>query len=181
MRFFNSKEEKITEKAFSQTLILSAIAFILCIAVLSSMTYAWFTDEISSGKNMLVSGSFDVSVSVTSEADEEIAVATAPGAGGVYSCTLPEAGRYTVVLKLTEDSTVKGHCIIKLGTDSAKHTYTIIGAQTKNCEGREISDPFTFTIEVDEPTTLIIEARWGEVVEPDIFKNQVYSQRDQDR
>ena len=62
--FFECKDEKITEKAFSQSLIISVVSILLCIVALCSMTYAWFTAETTSSSNTLTSGSFDVTVDI---------------------------------------------------------------------------------------------------------------------
>lgn len=41
-------------------LIFSTISFIVCIAMLVGTTFAWFTDSVTSGKNVISSGNFDV-------------------------------------------------------------------------------------------------------------------------
>ena len=135
---------------------------------------------MSSSNNTLVAGSFDVTISVIKTSAESrsvnaITVTQDTSDPGVYSCTLPESGVYTVIFKLTDESTVKGHCIVKVGSDSEKHTEAIIGEQTENLQDRALSDPFTFTIEVFAPTAVTFEPRWGEVVTPDITNEQVYS------
>ena len=74
--FFDCKDEKITEKAFSQSLIISVVSILLCIVALSSVTYAWFTGETTSGSNTLMSGSFDVKITV-SKLEDGVASANA--------------------------------------------------------------------------------------------------------
>ena len=65
--FFDYKDGKISEKTFSQSLIISVVSILLCIVVLCSLTYAWFTTESKSNSNTLVSGTFDVVISVKNE------------------------------------------------------------------------------------------------------------------
>lgn len=176
--FFDSKDEKITEKAFSQSMIISVVSILLCIVMICSMTYAWFTNETSSNSNTLMSGSFGVTISVTKLNDgtataSDVAVTSDPNNIGKYICDL-EVGTYTVTLNLTNESTVKGHCIVTVGNDTAKHTAAIVGEKMANDENGEQSDPFTFTITVTQPTTVTFEPRWGVVVDPDIENGGTY-------
>ena len=95
--FFDCKDEKITEKAFSQSLIISVVSILLCLVALCSMTYAWFTTETSSSSNTLTSGSFDLDI-IVSKVDDGAATASAIEAesntDGKYSYTLqPELMR----------------------------------------------------------------------------------------
>ena len=62
----NSKE-KISEKAFSQSLLISVISILLCIVALCSVTWAWFSTEISSSSSDIKSAYCDVTVSVMNE------------------------------------------------------------------------------------------------------------------
>ena len=179
-KYFEYQDEKTTEKAFSKSLITSVVSVLLCLFALSSVTYAWFTGEISSNSNTLVSGQFDITISVSHSTDgpataDVIAVTKHPTNAGVYQCKLPSEGTYTVTLELTKGSTVKGHCVVKVGNDSPKHTDAIIGTQTENRENRPLTDPLVFTVEVTGPTTVTFEPRWGVVVAPDIAYQGTYS------
>lgn len=174
--FFDCKDEKITEKAFSQSLIISVVSILLCIVALCSVTYAWFTGETTSGSNTLMSGSFDVKITV-SKLEDGVASANAIEAesnneGKYIYKLLP--GTYEISLALTEDSTVKGHCVVTIGNDT-QHTDAIIGTNTANVENATMTDPFKFKITVTEDTTIILEPRWGVVVEPDIENGSTYS------
>ena len=167
--FFDCKDEKITEKAFSQSLIISVVSILLCIVALSSVTYAWFTGETTSGSNALMSGSFDVKITV-SKLEDGVASANAIEAEsnneGKYTYKLLP-GTYEISLALTEDSTVKGHCVVTIGNDT-QHTDAIIGANTANVENAAMTDPFKFKITVTAETTVFLEPRWGVVVNADI-------------
>lgn len=167
--FFDCKDEKITEKAFSQSLIISVVSILLCIVALCSVTYAWFTGETTSGSNTLMSGSFDVKITV-SKLEDGVASANAIEAEsnneGKYTYKLLP-GTYEISLALTEDSTVKGHCVVTIGNDT-QHTDAIIGANTANVENAAMTDPFKFKITVTAETTVFLEPRWGVVVNADI-------------
>lgn len=175
----NSKDEKITEKAFSQGLLVSLLSILLCLVVLCSMTYAWFTGGTESNCNTLVSGSFGLAVAVVQTNGDtatasEITVAEVEGKSGVYSCTLPANGKYTVTLSLKGESTAKGHCVVKIhGVE--KSTEAIIGASTMNKEGYTPNSPFAFTIETSSETVEVeLQAVWGVVVSPDIEPDKTY-------
>ena len=174
--FFDCKDEKITEKAFSQSLIISVVSILLCIVALCSVTYAWFTGETTSGSNTLMSGSFDVKITI-SELVDGVASANAIEAEsnneGKYTYKL-QPGTYEISLALTEDSTVKGHCVVTIGNDT-QHTDAIIGTNTANVENATMTDPFKFKITVTEDTTIILEPRWGVVIGPDIENGSTYS------
>lgn len=196
---FDSKDEKLTEKAFIQSVVISVVGILLCIVALCSATFCWFTGGTENHSNTLVSGSFDVTITVvkgnalddanggqgtaTAQADteaaggtqaEQIEVTADPAHAGVFVCNLPEAGTYTVTLTLKEGSTVKGHCVVTVGNDNAVHTAAIIGENTNNCEGEENTNPFVFTVTVQEATRVTFEPRWGVVVEPQIQQGGAY-------
>ena len=47
-------------KSSKRALLLSALAIVLCIAMLVGTTYAWFTDTASTGVNKIVAGNLDI-------------------------------------------------------------------------------------------------------------------------
>ena len=198
---FDSKDEKITEKAFVQSVVISVVGILLCIVALCSATFCWFTGETESNSNTLVSGTFGLDVSVTGPAantdgadaenaetagaaQEAVAIDVTPDAEqeGVWVCRMTEVGTYTVTLTLKEGSTVKGHCLVSVGNAEAKHTDAIIGEQTANSEGLTKTNPFTFTVTVTQEQitnangaiTVRFEPRWGVVVKPDIVNGGVF-------
>ena len=171
--FFDRKDEKITEKAFSQSLLISVISILLCIVSLCSMTYAWFTTETASSSNTLTSGSFDVTIAVSKV---EVGVAATgtdtidpeSNTEGKYTYKL-QPGTYEISLTLTNESTVKGYCVVTIGNGAEQHTDAIIGDNTANVDKNTTkTDPFTFKITVTKETTLVLEPRWGVVVNADI-------------
>ena len=73
-------------KSSKRALLLSALAIVLCIAMLIGTTYAWFTDTASTAVNKIQSGNLDVQLE--------------------YSKDFSEWKNVTEVTKLFEDSTV---------------------------------------------------------------------------
>ena len=152
--------KKVTKRA----LIASVISLMLCFTMLLGTTYAWFTDETSTNGNTLTSGSFDLHIlSVTQVSDNASAASnieiTPDGIG--YRCHLP-AGTYTVTLQLTAESTVKGHCMVRLG-DTVQYTNVILRSQADGADDR-----FTFTLVVPQAADVYFEPRWGMAAESDI-------------
>ena len=174
--FFDCKDEKITEKAFSQSLIISVVSILLCLVALCSMTYAWFTGSTSSGNNTLVSGTFDVTI-VVSRVEDGVATASTgalepeSNTEGKYTYKF-QPGTYEITLKLTDTSTVKGHCVVTINGGEEQHTAAIIGTNTANVENKELTDPFKFKITITKETTVVLEPRWGVVVNADIDYNE---------
>ena len=155
------KDEKITEKAFSQGLLISLLSMFVCIVALCSATYAWFSDgSASSSNNTLVAGSFELVVALEAETNarpEPILSAEA----GITTCVLPAAGRYTVTLTPTQDSTVKGHCAIVVNGVS-QSTEVIVSEQMANSDGFAKNAPYVFVVETTEAdVTLTFLSRWG--------------------
>ncbi len=64
---FNSDKERLTDKAFKQSITISVVGIILCMIALCSATWAWFSDSVSSPANSIQSANCNVSVSVTSD------------------------------------------------------------------------------------------------------------------
>ena len=170
--FFDISDEKITDKVFSRSLFVSITCIVLCLLSLCSVTYAWFTTETRSAENTISSGSFDVEVYlsrvVDGEASSRVLVSPDPDRMGRYLCEL-DAGEYLFELELTDEASVKGHCVITLSADDVRKTDAIIGESTANADSFDITDPFVFRLVLTEPTTVLLEPRWGIVVHPDIL------------
>ena len=165
--FFECKDEKITEKAFSQSLIISVVSILLCIVALCSMTYAWFTAETTSSSNTLTSGSFDVTVDIVKTEGE---VSTVDNAvefeNGKYKLT--EAGTYIVTLAPTDGTTVKGYCVVTINEETSKSQRTSVITNDKTASNEyTMNAPFKFKIVTTENDTIVeIEAHWGVPADP---------------
>jgi predicted ribosomally synthesized peptide with SipW-like signal peptide len=51
-----------SSKSTKRALISSALAILMCAAMLIGTTFAWFTDTASTGVNKIVSGNLDIAV-----------------------------------------------------------------------------------------------------------------------
>ena len=168
--FFDCKDEKITEKAFSQSLLISVLSILLCIVALCSMTYAWFTGETASSSNTLTSGSFDVEVNIVKAEDVAATASEAVVfADGKYTLTTP--GTYTVTLKPTADATVKGYCTVTID-DSVYKTEVILDEDMVDEIYTAKTSPLQFTIVTEKADTVVkLESYWGVIVLPNIKEN----------
>lgn len=173
-KFFASKEEKLTDKAFSHSLLVSVLSILFCLVALCSITYAWFVGETTSTGNTLVSGSFDLTITVTKD-DTVFPVTDDANHDGVRLCRLNEAGTYTVNLEVKDGSSVQGHCLVKVGNGEFKHT-DALSPESPADNGGAVFDTLSFSITVteDTETVVVFEPRWGVVVEPDIKNGGVY-------
>ena len=145
----------------------------MCLALLCSVTYAWFSSEITSDTNSIVSGSFALSMQVTDSLGNEIPlVAENPMRPSERTAFLPASGIYTVTLRLDESSDAKGYCIVTCNETYPKLTDVIIGESTKNPNGHAINSPFVFRVEVvvgSSPIALTLEPCYGTTISPDIL------------
>lgn len=138
---FNSKQEKLTEKAFTQSIAISVFSILLCIIALCSVTWAWFSDGISSPTNSIQSAACNVSVSVISD--------SAP--------VEPLDGKYT----FAKD---KAYEIKMTATGTAKTAYCILNINGKDyyTEQIQIIGEIEFTLQFSDETTVAeILPCWG--------------------
>lgn len=170
--FFQCKDEKITEKAFSQCFFISILSIVLCIVALCSTTFAWFNSATASNNNKLVSGSFDISVSVTkvSEADGtliENGTAIPVSDDGSYKLGTP--GTYTVKVIPKDGSTVKGYCIVTVDSGRVYKTDAVFDGKSADDGNAEAPAPFLFTVIAEKSdTVLTLESHWGVLAKPDV-------------
>ena len=153
--------EKLTDKAFSRLMITSVLGILICITCLCSATWAWFSADSSSNSNTLCSGNFGLNVTVTAENGTPVSVSE--GAAGTSTCTLAEAGLYTVTLKATADTTVsKGFCVIKVNGNTYRTDALLL----------DETDSFAFTLNAKEPDlTVIFSPAWGFPAEATVTQN----------
>lgn len=86
-----------TKKNNRRALLISVISLVLCCAMLMGTTFAWFTDSVTSGSNIIQSGTLDVEM-YWADGKEDPAAATWADAstGAIFNYDLWEPG-YTEV------------------------------------------------------------------------------------
>ena len=50
------------KKGTKRSLLMSALAMLLCVSMLIGSTFAWFTDSVASGSNIIKSGKLEVAL-----------------------------------------------------------------------------------------------------------------------
>ena len=150
--FFDSNDEKLTDKAFSHGIIISVLSILLCIVALCSATYAWFVEEQESSNNVLVSGSFDLDAFVTCTTAPELNIEIIDS-----MCTLNTAGTYTIKLVISAESTVKGYCGITINNGEKEITVPIYPVSQTGIH--ELT--FTIVKSTDSDTVIKFVPEWG--------------------
>ncbi|MBQ8360093.1 MAG: hypothetical protein IJX37_09380 [Oscillospiraceae bacterium] len=56
------------KKSTKRALLMSALSLLLCVSMLVGTTFAWFTDEVKSGTNIIAAGNLDVELTHTNKA-----------------------------------------------------------------------------------------------------------------
>ena len=165
--FFDISDEKITEKAFLQGVVISILSIVLCIVGLCSMTYAWFTTDLSSSENIIESSSFSLDIYVTDENGQTIILSVNPN--GTFT-HLFDPGEYNVVLKITDDTTAsKGYCDITVDFTQKEQTSPISMDKSIGVH------PFEFTIVIHGDSEVItFEPKWGISASPDISNGDTW-------
>ena len=59
-------------KSTKKTLLLSTISLVVCIAMFVGTTFAWFTDSVTSSKNIITSGNVDLEMYWTDDLDSGV-------------------------------------------------------------------------------------------------------------
>lgn len=57
------------KKSTKRTLLTSVLSLVLCMAMLVGTTFAWFTDSVTSGSNVIQSGNLDIEVEYTTDGE----------------------------------------------------------------------------------------------------------------
>lgn len=155
--------DAIADRAFTRSLWSMFACILLCLALLCSVTYAWFSDRIESDRNALVSGSFLLDFQVKDSYGNEIPLTTNLYRPTARVAKLPSAGVYTVTLTLKPGSDARGYCIVTWYDELTypKLTDVIVGPDTQNAGEHAPNTPFVFQVEVDSYEEMILEPCCG--------------------
>jgi len=82
-------------KNTKRALLLSALSLLMCVSMLIGSTFAWFTDSVTSGSNVIKSGNLDVDVVYTLDGENW---ADLQGADNLFQKGLWEPGHTEVVV-----------------------------------------------------------------------------------
>ena len=158
----NNVTDKLTDKAFSRFMLTAILSIVVCLVCLCSATWAWYNMNSSSTDNELSSGKFNLEVAANDETTAS--VMTFEQLDGSILCPLPSPGVYTVTLKRTEDSTVKGFCVI-----------TVNGIEYSTSSINENNPTLTFTLKADTPNLAVkFTPAWGSPSNPTVRANELF-------
>ena len=144
--FFGSKQDKLTDKAFTQSIAVSVISILVCVVALCSMTWAWFSEGVTSSSNTIKAGNCTVTVSVM---NEETEIDPNTDTTGIYTF---EAGKSYQIKISSTGSVESSYC--KLVIDGNEY-------YTEQISTTEPNNTISFTLAFDAPTEVEIITRWG--------------------
>ena len=163
-------EKKKSRRAFSFSMLLTLTCAFICAVCFCSTTFSWFTAGKTSSKNTVTAGYFAVEKITVDDAASDRPISFTKQEGDTWTGTL-DAGTYTVRIYATDTSTVRGHCVVKVGNTDPQRTAPIIGENCLNRDaGEQTTDPFTFQITVDADNTAVsFTVKWGMSAEDDLI------------
>ena len=56
-------------KSTKRSLLMSALALVMCLSMFVGSTFAWFTDSVTSSNNIIKSGTLEVSMTYADKVD----------------------------------------------------------------------------------------------------------------
>jgi len=148
----NNNIDKLTDKAFSRSVVIAVVSIVMCIVCLCSATWAWFTTTTTSSENTIGSSTFGLVVTVVDGNGDLVPVTERED--GSFVCSLAGGGAvYSVTLEISEDTTAtKGFCTVKRGDRSY---------QTSSIKVDD-ADSFDFNMTVEGGAAeLIFTPAWG--------------------
>ena len=94
------------KKGIKRSLLMSALALLLCISLLIGSTFAWFTDSVSSAGNIIKSGTLDVEMfwADGKEVPDDSANWSDASTGPIFDYDLWEPG-YTLARQIKIENT----------------------------------------------------------------------------
>ena len=149
--FHLSQQEKICEKAMLVRAAASVLIIVICLAVMGTSAYAYFTCNVTSNSNVLKAATFEVQVKVTDQNGADLPVS----GRNELAVSLKAGETYTVEIERVGDAKT-GFVIIKAeGCNMVYYTCQL----GKGTEGN-ISD-ITFTLMPTFDTTVTFDRSWG--------------------
>lgn len=122
MRMNKRRNKKITQKAFRRMAFSSALGILACIICLAGMTWAWFTDSVTSSGNTIMSSCSNALVSISSSSESGL-LRSVSARGSRYeevehdstgTFELPQGSKHNIVL-VADGTASKGYYMVKIG------------------------------------------------------------------
>ena len=144
--FYVPRYEKMTDHSLSRILLSSVMGIVLCILCLAGLTWAWFSDSVSSQSPAITAADYDVQIQVTKSGVE-----LQPSEPGNYTLAAgSNADRsYTVTIRALGTAST-GYCTVQFGEE----TYHTVQLYPNG-------DAITFTVTATVASPLTITPQWG--------------------
>lgn len=144
--FYVPRYEKITDHSLSRILLSSVMGIVLCILCLAGLTWAWFSDSVSSQSPAITAADYDVQIQVAKSGVE-----LQPSEPGNYTLAAGSNSdrSYTVTIRALGTAST-GYCTVQFG-DETYHTVQLYP------NGAAI----TFTVTATVASPLTITPQWG--------------------
>lgn len=154
----DEKANKLTDKTFNRLLLTAVAGVLICILLLCSSTYAWYSASVSGGENAIKTSGECLLVISVAKGGENLTLSDG-------SLTLEKNVIYTVTLTMPKDSP-SGYCVIT--TDSGIYRTDYLDRHNSDTP-TEISFALSIEQQFDEggvditPDTLTVsfKTRWG--------------------
>ena len=136
----HNKKDNLTEKAFAQSMAMSIAGIVLSMIALCSVTFAWFSTDVSSSDNVIQTSYCDVSVSVKTSGVE----------------VTPVDGAYTFAKDTDYLVTISAE-----GTADTAYCVFVIGGESYYTQQIAIGNEISFTLAFTEAKSVEALPRWG--------------------
>lgn len=158
--FYIPKQGKIREKVMIVRVAVSAVLMIICLASMSITAYAYFSNNVTSGSNIIKAANFEVKVSITTTGTDGNAVAVNEiqineNDNKTHTFNLEKDKTYEVTL--THVGTASTGFVIVSSTDCQEVYHT---QQLGNVEGGR-TEVIIFDLSVTADTTVFFVSHWG--------------------
>ena len=155
--------ETITDESFSWLLLPSVLGILLCCFCLAGLTWAWFSNSVTSSANNITTASFAVDISVKTNGTE----LTPTEENGKYTYTLTAGTTYAVTVTADNTATATtGYCTVKLkSSDNNEKTYHTVQLYPAGGDGKPQS--VQFTVNSSDIPYLTITPQWGTYAKQD--------------
>lgn len=146
-----SDQDKLTDRAFKQSITISVLGILFCMIALCSTTFAWFNASVSSTTNSIKAANCSVTVSVVSDGSSVDAVG-----GSTYTF---EAGQVYTITITASGTSETAYCILNI--DEYEYYTEQIPTSTTAINGETVSNNISFYMKFTKDTKVEIITRWG--------------------
>ena len=146
------KNEKLDDKTFMRLFVPSVISILLCMTVLVSTTFAWFSSTIESDSTVIASSEYVTAVSL----GDTLLTKNS----GIYTVSAAAGLRYDVTV--TAKGNGNGYC--RVWAKDGTYVYSV------NIPATVESTTFTFGLVCEEDTLVYVCPVWGSLADSSVLR-----------